>query len=99
MLPITEGNGYGVATTGIVAGNQHDAFDLTTHLASAFKGMKRLGLVMVGACFNADSAFDTKAARCVCFNHQVIPNMAVNTGNQQKVKRGRKRLSNAAVLY
>lgn len=97
ILPITEGNGYVVATTGIVAGNHHDAFDLPTHLAAAFKSMKRLGLIIVGAFFNADSAFDTKAARRVCFNHKVIPNIAINSRNQKKVKRGRKRLFNATI--
>jgi transposase len=97
ILPMTEGNGYVVATTGIVAGNHHDAFDLTPQLASAFKSMKYLGLVIVGAFLNADSAFDTKAARRVCFNHQVIPNIARNARNQHKIKRGRKRLFNAAV--
>ena len=97
ILPITEGKGYVVATTGIVAGNHHDALDLQPHLTAAFKGMKRLGLKIAGAFFNADSAFDTKAARRVCFNHKVIPNIAVNTRNQQKVKRGRKRLFNATI--
>ena len=97
ILPITEGKGYVVATTGIVAGNHHDAFELPAHLAAAFKGMKRLGLTITGAFFNADSAFDTRAARRVCFNHKVIPNIAVNSRNQHRVKRGRKRLFNPVV--
>lgn len=92
ILPITERNGYVIATTGIVAGNHHDAFELPTHLATAFKGLKRLGLKIAGAFFNADSAFDTKTARRVCFNHKVIPNIAVNSRNQRKLRRGRKRL-------
>jgi hypothetical protein len=37
--------------------------------------MKGLGLVITGALFNADSAFDTKEARKVCFNHQVVPTL------------------------
>lgn len=97
ILPITERNGYVVATTGIVAGNHHDAFDLKTHLATAFKDMKRRGLKFAGAFFNADSAFDTKPARRVCFNHKVIPNIALNPRNQQKIKRGRKRLFDATI--
>ena len=59
--------------------------------------MKHCGLVIAGAYFNADSAFDTKEARKVCFNHQVIPNMAGNKRNRKSVKRGRKRLFNAEV--
>jgi len=97
ILAITERQGFVVATTGIVAGNHHDAFELKTYLATAFKSMKRLGLNIAGSFFNADSAFDTKAGRKVCFNHRVIPNMAENRRNRQQVKRGRTRLFNAAI--
>jgi transposase len=97
ILPITDRHGYIVASTGIVAGNHNDAFNLKTHLQQAFKAMKSLGLVITGALFNADSAFDTKAARKVCFNHQVVPNMAENKRNRKTIKRGRKRLFNADV--
>ncbi len=92
VLPITDVQGYIVATTGIVAGNHHDAFNLKLNLQTAFKGMKRLGLAIQGAFFNADSAFDTKAARKTCFNHAIIPNMAENKRNRKQPKRGRKRL-------
>jgi transposase len=95
ILPITDRHGYIVASTGIVAGNHNDAFNLKTHLQQAFKAMKGLGLVIAGAFFNADSAFDTKEARKVCFNHQVVPNMAENKRNRKTIKRGRKRLFNA----
>src|SRR5258708_23771063 len=97
ILPITDRNGYVVASTGIVAGNHNDAFNLKTHLQHAFKAMKRLGLVIAGAFFNADSAFDTKEARKVCFNHQVVPNMAENKRNRKQAKRGPKRFFNASV--
>jgi transposase len=92
ILPITDAQGYIVATTGIVAGNHHDAFNLKPNLQTAFKGMKRLGLVIRGALFNADSAFDTKAARKTCFNHGIIPNIAENQRNRQQTKPGRRRL-------
>jgi transposase len=97
ILPITDAQGYIVASTGIVAGNHHDAFDLKPHLQSAFSKMKRLGLTIAGAFFNADSAFDTLDARKVCFNHQVIPNICENKRNRKTVKRGRKRLFDPAV--
>jgi len=92
ILPITDAQGYIVATTGIVAGNHHDAFNLESNLQTAFKGIKRLGLTIQGAFFNADSAFDTKAARKTCFNHTVIPNIAENKRNRKQTKRGRRRL-------
>jgi transposase len=97
ILPITDAQGYIVASTGIVAGNHHDAFELKAHLQAAFKFLKRLGLTIAGAFFNADSAFDTQAARKVCFNHRLIPNIAHNPRNRKTAKRGRPRLFNAAV--
>lgn len=97
ILPITDAKGYIVACTGIVAGNHHDAHNLKSHLQTAFKTMKRWGLTIAGAFFNADSAFDTRDARKVCFNHHVIPNIAENPRNRKTPKRGRKRLFNAEV--
>jgi transposase len=97
ILPIMDANGYILASTGIVAGNHNDAFNLKPHLQAAFKSLKRLGLNITGAFFNADSAFDTREARKVCFNHGVIPNIAENKRNRKAPKRGRKRLFNAEV--
>jgi len=97
ILPITDAQGYIVASTGIVAGNHNDAFNLKAHLQAAFKSMRRLGLTISGAFFNADRAFDTRAARKVCFNYGVVPNIAENRRNQKAPKRGRKRLFNAEV--
>lgn len=97
ILPITDGQGYVLASTGIVAGNHHDAFDLKPHLQHAFGSMKGLGLTIAGAFFNADSAFDTLQARKVCFNHQVIPNICENKRNRKAPKRGRKRLFDPAI--
>ncbi len=92
VLPISVANGFILATTHIVAGNHNDAFELKDHLRTAFKFIKRLGIAIVGSYFNADSAFDTKAARKVCFNRKVIPNIAENKRSRKKTKRGLKRL-------
>jgi hypothetical protein len=97
LLPISDGKGYIVASTGIVAGNHHDAFNLKPHLQSAFRFIKRLGITIKGAFFNADSAFDTLEARKVCFNHGLVPNIAENKRNRKKPKRGRKRLFNPVI--
>jgi transposase len=70
---------------------------LSDHLKSAFKSLKRLGLSIAGTCFNADAAFDTRAARKVCFNHRVIPNIAENVRNRKRPKPGPKRLFDADV--
>ena len=97
VLPITDAHGFILATTGIIAGNHHDAFELKDHLRAAFKFIKRSGISIAGSYFNADSAFDTRAARWTCFNHKVIPNMAENKRSRKKSKRGPKRLFNPEV--
>jgi transposase len=97
ILPITDAAGFIVASMPPLAGNHNDAFELKAHLQSAFKSMKRLGLDWHATYFNADSAFDTKAARKVCFNHGLIPNIAENQRNRRRPKRGRKRLFNPEV--
>ena len=61
ILPIMDANGFILASTGIIAGNHNDAYNLKPHLQTAFKEMKRMGLPIVGAYFNADMAFDLRA--------------------------------------
>ena len=97
ILPMTDAKGYVLASTGIIAGEHHDAFNLKQHLQDAFKTMKAWGLSIAGAFFNADAAFDTQQARKVCFNHRLIPNIPVNSRNRKTIKRGRKRLFNPAI--
>jgi hypothetical protein len=71
ILPITDANGYIIASTGIVTGNHNDAYELKSHLQTVFKDMKQLGLDFQGAYLNADGIFDTKEARKTCFNYGV----------------------------
>lgn len=97
ILPITDGHGFVLACTGVIAGNHNDSFNLKPHLQAAFKDMKRLGLPLRGVYFNADSAFDTRDARKTCFNYGLIPNIPENKRNRKTTKRGRKRLFNAEV--
>lgn len=97
ILPFMDAKGYVIACTGIIPGNHNDAYQLKPHLQAAFKTMKNLGLVIAGAYFNADAAFDTQQARKTCFNHGVSPNMPENPRNRKQPKRGRKRLFNETV--
>ena len=97
ILPVTDGEGFIVATTGLLAGNHNDAYNLKPHLQTIFKFMKRLELDFQGAFFNADKAFDTKDARKTCFNHGVLPNIDENRRNRKTTKRGPKRFFNAEV--
>lgn len=97
ILPITDGHGYVLASTGIVAGNHTDTFNLKLHLQQEFKDLKCLGLPIAGAFFNADKAFDTRDARKTCFNYGLIPNIPENKRRRKTPKRGRKRLFNADI--
>ena len=97
LLPLTDAQGSIIGLTQVLAGKHHDAFDLKAGLQKAFKFAKRLGLSIKDAFFNADSAFDTKAARKVCFNHGLIPNIAEHKRGRKHPKCGRKRLFNQEV--
>jgi transposase len=97
ILPMTDATGFIIASTGLLAGNHNDAYHLKPHLQKAFKSLKRLGLEISGAYFNADKAFDTKATRKTCFNHCLIPNVDENKRNRKITKRGRRRFFNEEV--
>ncbi len=97
ILPLTDGNGFILASTGILAGNHNDSFNLKPHLQAAFNYLKRLGLSIAGAYFNAEAAFDTREARKTCFNHGLRPNIPENKRNRKTTKRGPKRLFEAEI--
>ena len=97
ILPIVDRNGYVLASTEIVTGSHNDAFNLKVNLRESFQSIKKLGLTIKGAYFNADSIFDTKDARKVCFSYGLRPNIAENKRNRKQTKKGRKRLFNAQV--
>ena len=94
---MVDGNGYILATTKIVAGNHNDAYQLPETLKQLFADLKRTGLSYKSAYFNADSSFDTRAARKLLWNAGVIPNIAENKRGRKTTKRGRKRHFNRDV--
>lgn len=81
----------------MIAGNHNDSYDLEQKLKNVFNDMQRCGLDYKGALFNADSSFDTRAARKLLWNRGVKPNIAENKRNRKTIKRGRKRHFNADV--
>jgi transposase len=97
LLPLTEACGFVIGLCHLLPGNHKDSYNLKPALANAFKGIKRLGLAIRSAFFNADAGFDTVAARKVCFNHGLIPNIPENIGNRQKAKPGPKPCFNSEV--
>lgn len=97
ILPIFDKNGYVLATTGILAGNHNDAFELKPHLQAAFRWIQAQGLTIRSAFFNADSAFDTQESRKVLFNHGLKPYIPENKRNRKTAKPGPKRMFNQEV--
>ena len=97
ILPVTDRNGYIIGTTGVIAGHHNDSYELEQKLKNLIADMKRNTLDDKGAFFNADSSFDTRAARKLLWNHGLIPNIAENKRNRKAVKRGRKRHFNREV--
>jgi transposase len=94
---VTDKNGAIIATTGMIAGQQNDSGELEQKLKNIFKDMQRCGLDYTGACFNADSSFDTRASRKLLWNRGGIPNIPENKRHRKRVKRGRKRHLNPEV--
>jgi hypothetical protein len=91
---LTEACGFIIGLCQLLLGNHNDSFNLNPALARSFKAMKRLGLAIQGAFFNADAGFDVQVARKVCCNHGLIPNIPENIRNRKKAKPGPKRLFN-----
>ena len=88
---MTDKNGAIIATTGIIAGQHNDSFELEQKLKNVFKDLQRCELNYKGALFNADSGFDSRATRKLLWNRGVIPNIPENKRNRKRTKRGRKR--------
>lgn len=97
IFPLTDKIGNIIGFLPLTAGNHNDAFDLTERLQDFFNWMRSCRLSFKGAYFNADKAFDVRAARKVCFNNGVIPNIKENPRGRKKVKKGRKRLFNEEI--
>jgi transposase len=70
-------------------------------LPEGLKALKRaaktVGFDRGGAYLNLDSGFDSKHNRKCIFNAGMIPNIKENPRNRKRIKRGRKRLFNAAL--
>lgn len=91
ILPIVEVKGYIIASTGIVSGQHHDLWQLSSHLQSALAWMRRLGLKIQGSIFNVDTGFDSRAFRKLCWSNGIYPNVKENKRNRKGIKLGRKR--------
>ena len=70
---------------------------LPEDLKALKKVAKQVGLALRGAYLNLDAGFDSTPNRKCIFNAGMIPNITENPRNRKHMKRGRKRLFNAAI--
>jgi hypothetical protein len=95
---ITDRNGNVISFMPVLAGNHNDAYDLEARFKEFLQSIKWIKKKLSGksglerSYLNADSGFDTKKIRKVCFNYGLIPNIKGNTRGRKKVKKGRNRL-------
>lgn len=97
IMPAVDKNGYILASTKIYPGNHHDIYQMDDKLKQVIHDIKLADLIIKGTYFNADSAFDSKNVRKICWNYGLIPNIDENQRNCKKVKPGRKRHFNKKV--
>ena len=81
----------------LTAGHHHDSFELAERMKTFFKSLKKQFKLPQVVYFNADTAFDSREMRKICFNHLVIPNIKFNPRNRKNPNRGRKRLFNPSI--
>jgi hypothetical protein len=77
--------------------NETDMVLLPEGLHALKQVAKEVGLDLRGAYLNLDGGFDSAHNRKCMFNAGLIPNIKENPRNRKTVKRGRKRLFNAAI--
>lgn len=98
IFPITDKKGNVIWFMPVLAGNHNDAYDLEARFKEFLQTIKWIKafsfgkLELKGTYVNADSGFDTKKIRKVCFNYGLIPNIKENPRGRKSVKKGRKRL-------
>ena len=97
IVALSDQSGCVLSCTEAVSGNHHDGYELDANLKQMLAQIKVHGLAVRGSYLNGDSAFDSRSVRKICFNRGVVPNIKANKRNQQKQRRGRKRLFDAVV--
>lgn len=99
IFPLADKLGNIIGFLPLTSGNHNDAYQLKKRLTGFFQWFKAFRIAFEGAYFNADSAFDTKDARKVCFNYGVIPNIMENPRGRKNIKKGRKRLFDKEIYH
>jgi transposase len=94
---MTDNNGYVLSLLPVAPVNETDMVLLPDGLKALKRVAKMVGLDLRGAYLNLDAGFDSTHNRQCMFNAGMIPNITENPRNRKRIKRGRKRLFNAAI--
>lgn len=97
IIAITDNRGFVVSALTVAPVNRADTVLLPDGLKRLKLLAKAIGLVLIGAIFNLDAGFDSKANRKHVFNAGMKPNIKENPRNRKKPKRGRKRFFDSAI--
>ena len=86
-LFITDKNGLPIAMSKPIAGNHHDIFCIEARFEELLSDIHSLGLSPDGLFMNADSAFDAKVLRLLCFVAGIFDNIDFNVRNGADTER------------
>ena len=84
MLCISDNQGILLAASSPEKGNQHDTFDIETHLLELITMLQEAGIETDGLFLNADAGFDDERVRVICGAWGIIPNFDLNARNGSK---------------
>lgn len=71
-----------MAISGPETGRHHDTYDINTHFNEVISVLKDSEINVDGLFMNADSGFDCRQLRALCFQYGIIPNFARNKRNK-----------------
>jgi len=94
---MTDNHGYIISPCPVAPVNETDMILLPEGLKALKRVAKTVGLELGGAYLNLDAGFDSTHNRKCIFNGGMIPNIKENPRHRKHMKRGRKRLFNAAI--
>jgi len=94
---MTDNQGSIISPCPVAPVNETDMILLPEGLKALKRVTKTVGLELGGAYLNLDAGFDSTHNRQCIFNAGMIPNIKENPRNRKRMKRGRKRLFNAAI--
>jgi hypothetical protein len=97
VIAIVDNNDFVLAALPVAPVNEADTVLLPEGLNALKRVARQADLEIDGSYLNLDGGVDSRHNRKAIFNAGLIPNIKENLRNRKAVKRGRKRLFNAAI--